>query len=157
MEAKHIRELSPLLWFTNLGITNPTPHKNNLDLRLGRTKEEVRKFYSKLFFSLLSCRPKPLLCRCRLCGNPESRIAERNLPCPLHFHPMFFVLHDCSLEFPAPPLRCPTVDPQLLMPLPHFSPYHRISSHPSTSSKTIPAPLRPLEHPLWGTDIHRVH
>jgi hypothetical protein len=40
--------------FTLLGITNPTPLKGISSSRLGRTREKMGKFYSKLFFCLPS-------------------------------------------------------------------------------------------------------
>jgi hypothetical protein len=47
------RKSSHILCFYKLGITNPTPLKRISSSRLGRTREDVGKFYSKLFFSLL--------------------------------------------------------------------------------------------------------
>jgi hypothetical protein len=47
-------EINSILLIYNLFITNPTPLKRISTSRLGRAREEMGKFYSKLFFSLPS-------------------------------------------------------------------------------------------------------
>jgi hypothetical protein len=61
IEANHIRKSSLFSLFTLLGITNPTPLKNNLVLEICRKGMQLvwfrnRKFCFKFFFILASRR-----------------------------------------------------------------------------------------------------
>jgi hypothetical protein len=47
-------EINSIYTFYNLIITNPTPLKRISSSRLGRTRENVGKIYSQLFFSFPS-------------------------------------------------------------------------------------------------------
>jgi hypothetical protein len=95
-------------------------------------------------------RSKPPPCRCRLRGDPVSRLEVRNLPWPLHFPSLTLCHAQLLVGVPSaaaePPHRGPSPSgaPTLVQPPPLCSP------HPPSPSQASPATLRPQNPTSFG-------